>query len=488
MNNAYCLPPLPFNTEKKELLFGGLLALCCLSTVNCTLFGGTNLGFAIGVLLCVSLSVGYLIAKGRKLNGYSASLLLACGVIAAGFARSDDGFVKFVLAQFLFVGINLSLSLTAGQNRFSPNGLRSLGDSFITAFGIGFGNLSPAFRGMAQAFRKSGKLGQKTAAVLLGMCIALPILLLVIPLLISADAAFDGLISLLPSVDMTEQVATLVLGGGLFCLLYARTTGLVHSEYVPNEPKTPSRGLSPLTVGTVLTAVCVVYFAYLLSQLAYFVGGFSGLLPQEFTLAEYARRGFFEMAILSVINLGIITLCLAIVKKEGSTPLALRLLCLFVGLVTLFMVAAASAKMFLYIESYGLTRLRVLTQIIMLFMALATVTVVIWLFAPKLPYMKVILLTALVIGAVVIWTDVDSLVAGYNVEAYLSGQLEAVDVEHLAELGSGAVPHIARLAQEAENLKVSQAAKAVLLEKSVTAGDFRSWNWSAANALKYLKK
>lgn len=487
MNNSYCLPPVPFDTGKRELIFGALLVLCSLFVANCTLFGGMNLGFAIGVLLCMIPSFGYMISQGRKPAGYSLALLVLCAVIAAGFARSDDGFVKFVMTQFLFVGINLSLSLTAGQNRFSPAGLRSLGDSFITVFSIGLGNLSPAFQGLGQAFRKSGKLGQGAGAVLLGICIAFPILLVVVPLLISADAAFDGLVSLLPTFDFSELIATLILGGGLFCLLYTRATGLVHSKFTPDESKPASRGLSPLTVGTVLCAVCVVYLAYLLSQLAYFVGGFSGLLPRQYTLAEYARRGFFEMAILSVINLGIITLCLATVKKEGTAPLALRLLCLFVGLVTLFLVVASSAKMFLYIESYGLTRLRVLTQIIMLFMAVATVTVSAWLFAPKLPYMKVILLTALIIGAVVIWTDVDSVVASYNVEAYLSGKLETVDVQHLGDLGSGAVPHIARLIQEADSPNVVQAAQDVLLEKEVAIGDLRGWNWSAAYASDYLK-
>lgn len=486
MNEPYRPSPLPFDTEKRELIFGIALVFCCLFTANCTLYGGLNLGFAIGVVLSIALSFGYLLARGRKITGYSLALLLLCVVIAAGFARSDDGFVKFVLLLFLFVGINLGLSLMAGQNRFSPNGLRSIGDSFFAAFGIGLGKLTPAFQGVVNAFRHSGKLGQNTVAILLGVCIAFPILLVVIPLLISADAAFDGLISLLPSFDLSELLVTIMVGGCLFCLLYTRTTGLIHSEPSPNRSKTESRGLSPLTVGTVLGAVCVVYLAYLLSQLAYLSGGFSGLLPEEYTLAEYARRGFFEMAALSVINLGIITLCLAIVKKDGTVPRILRILCLFLGLASLFLIVAASAKMFLYINSYGLTQLRLLTQIIMLFMAIATVTVTVWLFVPKLPYMKVILLAALVIGAIVIWVDVDRTVAAYNVEAYLSGQLKSVDVYHLGQLGSSAIPHIFRLTQEAQDPNVAQAAKDVLDQTALSQEGFRSWNWAASQALKYL--
>ena len=76
----------------------------------------------------------------------------------------------------------------------------------------------------------------------------------------------------------------------------------------------------------------------------------------------------------------------------------------------------------------GLTRLRLLTEVIMVFLAITTVLVAVWLFVPKMPYMKVVLLTALIIGAVVLWADVDTVVARYNVQAYQTKKLETVDV------------------------------------------------------------
>lgn len=490
MDNLYYQPPeppKPFPFDKKELIFAPLLCIACLLAVNFTFFGGFHLGFAIGAVLCILVGLFYLLACGARPGAYPLTILALCLVIAAGFGRSNDGFVKFVLAQFLFLGVNLSFSLLSGKNRFAPGRFSSLGDSFAAFFGLGFGKLSPAFRGLVESLRQSGKLGRGMGSVLLGLCIALPILLLVVPLLASADAAFDGLVSLLPQFNLEELLTTLVFGEFLFCLLFSRNTGLVYSQAEPSAQK-HSRGLSAVTVITVLSAVCVVYLAYLLSQLAYFAGGFSGLLPEEYTLAEYARRGFFEMAALCGINLGIIALCLAIVKKEGTAPLAVRVLCLFVGLVTLFFVAAASAKMFLYIESYGLTQLRLLTQIVMLFLAITTGAVCLWLFIPRLPYMKVVILAALIIGAVVIWADVDSTVADYNVDAYLSGRLQHIDVWHLGDLGTGAVPHIVRLREEATDPDVIRVANTVLSERSLPQWDLRSWNWSVQQAFNSLSK
>lgn len=477
--------PTPFPSGKRELLFALAMAFTGLLTANAVICGGFQLGFAAGVVLSLVFSVVYLLRSGKKPDRYSLAVLALCAVIALGFGRSDDGFVKFILFVFLFFGINLGLSLLSGNHRYAAHRFQTLGDSFSTFFGTGMGCLSPSVQGLYIACRK-GRMSRNLGAVLLGIGIAVPVLLIVVPLLISADAAFDGLVALLPKFDFPEFLGTLVFGAGLSAVLYTRGTGLIHLPKAESPAGKTARGLSVLTVNTVLGMVCAVYAAYLLSQLAYLSGGFSGLLPAEYTLAQYARRGFFEMALLCGINLAVIALSMAAVKKEGQRPLSLRLLCLFIGVVSLFLVATASAKMLLYIGSYGLTRLRLLTQIIMLFFAITTGIVMVWLFVPRLPYMKVVILTALIMGALVIWLDVDTMVARYNVDAYLTGRLDSIDLFYLRNLGNGAVPQLARLSQEAPSAEIAREAKACLSEIPVPEMDLRSWNWASAAAKKYL--
>ncbi len=469
--------PPSYAARGRELIYGGILLLASLLVCNFTAWGGLNLGFVIGTALCIGCSVAYLWKEGVK-KSYALSILGLCLGMLAGFARSDDDFVKAVLCGFMFVGVNLSLTLLAGRQRRSSGSIRSLADGFYGFFSLGFGRLDVTLRSTKLAIRNGGSASKNVLSVLLGLGIALPVLIVVVPLLVKADAAFDGLMQLLPEFRLDEAVVTLIFAGMLFPVLYSQGMSLRLGADRPLAEK-QSKGLAALTVNTVLIAICGVYLVYLLSQLAYFVGGFAGILPEKYTLAQYARRGFFEMAWLSAINLGLLVSAMALSREKR---LLTKLLCLFIGLVTVFFVAAASAKMFLYIEAYGLTRLRVLTQIVMLFLGLTTAIVCIWLFVPKLQYMQAVLLTALAIGTCVIWADVDTQVARYNVTAYLSGTLEKVDVAYLSTLGDGAVPWLRELSQSADP-EIAAEAKACLQDRPGTdIEDFRQWNYVSAQA------
>ena len=470
---------------KKEIIFALSILCSSLFLVNSMLFGGLYLGFAIGFCLCILCSSIYLICAGNKPDFYTTALLVSSLIAGASFARSDDGTVKFVLLMLLIVTANLALCLLSGKNHRRPESAASLLDS-VQAFSRGFSGISDACAGIGDTCRSGGAFVKKGGAVLLGIGISLPLLLILVPLLMTADAAFEGLMDQLPAFSFSDVLLTLIFGSGFALVTYTQGVSLQHRDPQPKAPTLP-KGLSSITVNTILTAVCVVYSAYLASQLAYFAGGFSGILPAEYTLAEYARRGFFEMAWLCALNLSIIVGALWVCKQKDPTPRFTRILCLFLGIMTLFLVSTASAKMLLYINSYGLTRLRVLTQVVMVFFGIVTVLVCLWLFLPKLPYMKCVMLTALLLAALVSWADVDTVVARYNTHSYLSGKMETVDTRYLNDLGDGAVPYLVQLHREAPDAHVRDAAYRALTHRQESATDLRSWNYASHIARAYLE-
>ncbi len=485
-------PPAVLETGKKEAIFGAMTLVFGLWLGNALMFGGVNLTAALALGAACLGSLWYVLSAPCRGSAYGWVLLAVSGLILPGFVRSDDAFVKFVLLLFFFVGFNLGLATLAGKTLHDPGQVQSLLDPLRVFFGQGIGKIGAACRGITAAVRSGGEGVRRATAVGAGALAAVPVLAVMIPLLMSADAAFEGLLELLPEFRLGELVLTVIYGGMLVCVLYTRTVALV--QWDPGEKTArEARGISVFTVNTVLLAVDGLYLVYLFSQLAYFVGGFAGILPEGYSLAEYARRGFFEMAWLTAINLSVMVLGISLVeKRSGRAPLAVRLSCLFLGLVTVFFVTASGAKMVMYIGGYGMTRLRVLTMVIVVFLGLTTAAVTVWLFRPRLPYMKAVLLAGLLLGTAVLWADVDTVVASYNTDAYLSGRLEAMDLYHLTTLGSGAVPSLHRLATEAWDEDIRQGARAALEDWYLALcrdreEDWRQWNLTDHIAREYLQ-
>lgn len=463
----------------RELIFGGSILLLAIALCNFVFYGGCHLAFGLVAAAMILASWLYLCKSGRRFGGYEKALLILSLVICAGFGRSDDRFVKFVMLLFLFAAVNLALCIGAGQNRRSPDGAMSLLDAPRAFYRMGMGNLGRSASGIAAGFRQGGAATWRIGAVGTGLLISLPILVIMISLLMNADAAFEGLLDLLPEFELEEYFRCTLWGILLAWILYSRAVSLAKSPK-PNPAFRSGKGINTLTVNTVLIMVCLVYAVYLLSQLAYLSGGLSGILPEGYTLAEYARRGFFEMAWLCCLNLGILCFSIYLIRQE-QLPRLTKIAGTFLAAVTIFLVLTASAKMVMYIGSYGLTRRRVLTEIIMLWLALTTILVTLRLYRPNFGYMKAVILTAMVLGALVFWVDVDSVVGRYNVRAYQSGRLETIDVSHLDSLGSSGIPWLVELTEDKDPV-VARKARLLLESRDKYSylyeiEDFRDWNF-----------
>ena len=241
---------LAFPTGKRELIFCAVVLLAAVLMANFLTVGGFYMAFGIASAVIIVATTVYLLRNGRKLTFYSGALLTFSVIIALSFGRSEDGFVKFVMFIFLCFSANLGLCLLADKNHRDPKGFTSIADAFRAAFSLGLGKLSPAFSGLSNA-RKNRKGSKAVSAVLAGLLIAVPLVIVLVVLLASADAAFEGLVSKLPKVDLWEPVVALILGIPMGCFFYTRAAALQHAEDIVPAPKAGSR-ISTITVNTVL--------------------------------------------------------------------------------------------------------------------------------------------------------------------------------------------------------------------------------------------
>lgn len=193
-------------------------------------------------------------------------------------------------------------------------------------------------------------------------------------------------------------------------------------------------------------------------------------------------------------------MCLVKRTDAAAIPLSVRITSTLICAFSLIFAATAISKMFLYIGSYGLTRLRLLTSIFMVAIALLFIIMILFMYIKRFSAAKCAICCFAVIGLITGFCDVDRTVAGYNVNAYQSGILKELDVEYLGYLSDSAVPYIAKLTESPDSSVSDEAFHALYYKaedlfeingnkvKFKTESNPAKYNYSRENARQIIKK
>ncbi len=332
-----------------------------------------------------------------------------------------------------------------------------------------FNKLGSVFQGMFSGRTK--KSGAVLGKLIKGGLIAFIPTILVCGLL-SYDRGFYRIIENMGSyIDMDA--------GNVFSNIWQLGLGIIVGQYVfrlflassdkaveaTNEEEcvTKMKSIQKAHVITTLTAVLPIIFIYVIffiSQWGYYMSAFSGKLPEGLSYAEYAREGFFQLCMVSFINMIIIVFVQLFMNVEKPVVAKIKVgIVITYAICTLILIATAMSKMSLYIESYGLTQKRVYSSWLMIVLALLFVVAVIKQFAKKLNAVAVSCAVVVVMFAGLSLSNVDGQIARYNVDRYLEGSLETVDIWAMRDLGDAAVPEMVRLIDELKARGVTDPAQ-----------------------------
>lgn len=224
-------------------------------------------------------------------------------------------------------------------------------------------------------------------SVLLGLLFAVPVLVIILPILSEADAGFERLagnlvlyiqehlLNVLFRAILAVPVS-LYLYGLIFGSINGRNTDRIQVEKL-QETGRKIRRIPDTAVCTMLTVVCLVYLLFIGIQGNYLFAAFLGRLPADFTYAEYARRGFFELCQTGVWNLIILGGSGMLSRSRSREHRGLGFLTVLLSVLNLLLIATAVSKMGMYIRVYGLTVMRILPMVFMVWMALVFLCVII---------------------------------------------------------------------------------------------------------------
>jgi len=289
----------------------------------------------------------------------------------------------------------------------------------FAAWYIGWG-IKP-FSGLGEFFGIMGSVAKKgnrpmVKRVIIGVLVAAGMLLVILPLLMSADQVFNHYLS---GVFVNFSLGRIILH--LFVIIIA--FGLFYSflwnvGFGKNERHTlPNTWSIDIVVSSVaLGVVILIYVLFCIIQFTYLFAGAG--LPEGMTFAEYARAGFAQTVAVCAINLLIFGIFSRFFGQKNKTQTIL-LKGLLGGLLaaTAIMLVSGWVRLGLYIEIFGMTWLRLLSAWFIIYMAAVVLLCVVHLFVKKIKGIVVLCALMLLIFYVVLgYINPDGFVFWYNSE------------------------------------------------------------------------
>lgn len=456
-----------------------------------------GINFAIYVVLC--LAGGFLVLRLNGLKPAWRVLLLLVPILffaAMTFIRMEP------LSQFLSVLLTLGLmgllAVSFLGGRWPWYGLVD----YFTRFAGLIGSII-ARPLMFQAGRRKATLeagGQAPAsrtgwkrfwAVLRGVLIALPIVILFATLLSSADLVFAQRLNDFTRLFRLEKLPEYIIRTVLILIgAYALAGVILHAaQKSTDEKRTGEKPLVPQFLGfteatVVLGAVVLLFAIFVGIQFRYFFGGQTNIGVQGYTYSEYARRGFGELVAVAFFSLLLFLGLSAIVRRTNQ---AQRWVFsgLGIGMVVLVgvMLVSAFQRLLLYEAAYGFSRLRMYTHTFMIWLGILLVVVlVLELLRRERLFPMAALLAAIGFAATLALFNVDASIVRQNVARAKDGQ--GLDVPYLATLSTDAIPALVQAFQSPDlppGRREAAGAALVCREYGATkrvSSDWRSFTWT----------
>jgi hypothetical protein len=308
---------------------------------------------------------------------------------------------------------------------------------------------------------------------------ALPALLLLGALLMSADPVFSRLVRDVFRIDLERLAQHLGFAavGAWLTAGYLRAL-LVRDDDVLGSLRLPQPAFAAAELSVALGILNLLFVAFLAVQLRYLFGGADLVeVTPGLTYAEYARWGFFELVAATALVVPILLLADWAAAPDPPRPRAvLRASALALVVLLVGVLASAAYRMWLYQEAYGLTEQRLYVSAFIVWLTLVLGWLVLTVLRGRRERFAFGgILAGLACLAALHLLSPDALIARVNLDRAAAGK--PYDGTYLRTLSADAVPAIlGRLDRlpEAERCRTGR----MLVERwsGERRGGWRTWN------------
>lgn len=297
-----------------------------------------------------------LVASGRIASRQAQATVLAAPLFAMWLAARSSPWLLVLDGLAAAVLVVLGSSLSRGGSILDLRLPALLGRAWHA---ILHGATGPAFV-LAHVRLPHSRRG---LAVLRGLILAAPLILVLGLLLSSADAVFASFFRLSLDPDsITEHAVALVFGGWVMAGLLRLCSAAPLGEVTGRKLR-----LGRAEILTVLVCLDALYAAFAAAQLvALSSGGRRVIETAGLTYADYARNGFFQLLAVAGLTLAVLLALVTMSSGDGSAPprRAFVVLSEVAVALTLVIVVVALRRLWLYEQAFGLTMLRLYSSLL----------------------------------------------------------------------------------------------------------------------------
>ncbi len=317
--------------------------------------------FTAGTLAYFYLSFQKLGITWKKSNIWYAVAVELLGI--STFLTGDGRIIRMNKWVIFFLLICLLLHTVYEDKKWDLT--KYIGTIFTTLVMVFSCIGKPVSDGIAyRKLRKKGvdsDIGRQMKYVLIGLAICIPLALIIVLLLAGADAVFANFfIELFHITSLLRLIVNVMLVIFLtivvFFVAYMMVTYVSRREI--DERVGDKRWFEPTIAITIALVLALIYILFCGIQIRYlFMGGAlgEGALPAGMIYSAYARRGFFQLMFVCVLNLLIV---LAGMHWFKESKILRILLCVITG-CTFIMIASSAFRLILYIQHQYLTFMRI---------------------------------------------------------------------------------------------------------------------------------
>ena len=250
-------------------------------------------------------------------------------------------------------------------------------------------------------------------------------------------------------------------------------------EVIQKIEENSSQRYDNFTIKTILISLNVIYLVFCCIQI-------KSLFIRNTTLnyAHYARQGFFQLMVVSLINLLVILIAKKREnKEEEKSNKYINYMSLLMIFFTFIIVISAAIRMHFYESAYGYTLFRLLVYCILLTECILFIPTILYILDKKNNLSKCYFTIIIITYVCMNFANFDNIIASKNVDRYIeTGKIDMYYLKY--EMGTDAVRQIFRILEasstDTEEIKIEARKYLQDVYKRIDEEkfDFRNFNIS----------